>query len=534
MAKLPANIKHVINYLRRSRQDVEREKRTGEDTLHEQKSLMDRVLSSYDGITYEQRFEIGSGDKIETRPVFKEIIEDMRSRKFDAIAVKEISRLGRGSYTDMGTIYDLIQDNRIHIITPYKVYDPGNPSDLRQIRFELFLSREEFETIRERMLGAKYGYAMSGKWMSAKTPYGYSFDKESQKLVPNDDAAIVKLIFDLYANGLDGREMGYRSIAVYLRRLGVLTPQSRVNWVQMGIKRVLTNSAYIGQVKYRQRQKKDGVVSMRPESEWIVVDDAHEPIIDKETFEKVSSMMSKGKPSTRVDFSALELAGVVTCGACGYKMIRHARDKSWTNKDGSVTKRRIEHLYCPRMPSCVSVLYRDVETAILVALDEITNLSDEDYIEFAKDSLPTVDPVITKEEIRSRLNERRRKVELALDTLVTMREEMEIDADTYKRRRAKRNEELQEITTELDKLDGTFDVDTDTPSFDVQASKKRLKTGLEVYNNTVDTKRKNTILRGMLHEVNIYSSGQTIVGRKKNLFSIDIRLSDGVIFGGNV
>jgi len=152
-------IKNAINYLRKSRQDEEREKKTGEDVLHEQKVLMDRVLEGY-GVPYDQKPEIGSGDKISTRPVFQGIIEDLRAGKYDAIAVKEISRMGRGSYTDMGIIYDLLVEKRIFIITPWKIYDPRNPSDLRQIRFELFMSREEFETTRERLTGGRYNAAM--------------------------------------------------------------------------------------------------------------------------------------------------------------------------------------------------------------------------------------------------------------------------------------------------------------------------------------------------------------------------------------
>ena len=90
------NISNIINYLRRSRQDVEREKRTGEDTLAAQKKLMKTVLDNY-GIPYVQKEEIGSGDKISTRPVFMDVIEELKNGKYDAIAVKEISRLGRGT-----------------------------------------------------------------------------------------------------------------------------------------------------------------------------------------------------------------------------------------------------------------------------------------------------------------------------------------------------------------------------------------------------------------------------------------------------
>src|SRR5690606_16543002 len=229
------DIKKIVNYLRKSRQDEEREKKTGEDTLHEQKQLMDRVLSDY-GIPYDQKSEVGSGDKISTRPVFRQVIEDIKADKYDAIAVKEISRMGRGSYTDMGIIYDLIVDNRIFIITQYKIYDPTNPSDLRQIRFELFMSREEFETTRERLNGGRYNAAMEGKWVAGRAPFGYDYNPQTKRLVINEkEAEIVRAIFDFYANGIienNGKRklVQFRALSTYLKRLGIKTPRGKDEW----------------------------------------------------------------------------------------------------------------------------------------------------------------------------------------------------------------------------------------------------------------------------------------------------------------
>ncbi|MBS4742081.1 recombinase family protein, partial [Bacillus velezensis] len=67
------NITNILGYLRRSRQDMEREKRTGEDTLTEQNELMNKILKSIE-IAYELKMEIGSGESIEGRPVFKECL----------------------------------------------------------------------------------------------------------------------------------------------------------------------------------------------------------------------------------------------------------------------------------------------------------------------------------------------------------------------------------------------------------------------------------------------------------------------------
>lgn len=125
------------------------------------------------------KMEIGSGESIEGRPIFQDCLRDLENGAFQAIAVKEITRLSRGSYSDAGRIVNLLQSRRLLIITPYKVYDPRNPADMRQIRFELFMAREEFEMTRERMTGAKYTYAAQGKWISGMAPYGYTLNKNN-------------------------------------------------------------------------------------------------------------------------------------------------------------------------------------------------------------------------------------------------------------------------------------------------------------------------------------------------------------------
>lgn len=210
------NITNILGYLRRSRQDMEREKRTGEDTLTEQKELMNKILTAIE-IPYELKMEIGSGESIDGRPVFKECLKDLEEGKYQAIAVKEITRLSRGSYSDAGQIVNLLQSKRLIIITPYKVYDPRNPVDMRQIRFELFMAREEFEMTRERMTGAKYTYAAQGKWISGLAPYGYQLNKKTSKLDPvEDEAKVVQLIFNIFLNGLNGKDYSYTAIASHL------------------------------------------------------------------------------------------------------------------------------------------------------------------------------------------------------------------------------------------------------------------------------------------------------------------------------
>jgi len=64
---------------------------------------------------------------------------------------------------------------------------------------------------RERMVGARYNYAMQGKWMAGSAiPFGYKLNKNTQKLEPHEEnAKVIKLMYELYVNGLNGNDISF-------------------------------------------------------------------------------------------------------------------------------------------------------------------------------------------------------------------------------------------------------------------------------------------------------------------------------------
>ena len=135
----------VIIYLRKSRD----EEKSIEDVLSVHRDRLTHLCESL-GHTYDIEQEIGSSDTIKGRLAFQKVLyELLPAGTYGAVVVNEISRLGRGNMRDAGEIYQTLIDCNIKVITPHKTYDPTNRADRRQIRFELFLSREEFEMIRE-------------------------------------------------------------------------------------------------------------------------------------------------------------------------------------------------------------------------------------------------------------------------------------------------------------------------------------------------------------------------------------------------
>src|SRR5690554_6033632 len=251
---IPSTVKYIYGYIRRSRQDIHREKKLKQDTLLEQRTLIEGYLQKhYSQINSDIYPELGSGaDEIKNRPVFKQILEQLEKVKprTTAICIKEISRLGRGSAEQQGQIENILFGNQVYIITPYMIYDPLNPTHINMIKFNMFMAHFEYSQITLRMREARYTYASQGKWMTGGggIPYGYRFDPDQQILIPDEHTAfVVQQIYDDYVN----QGLGYHAICTRLINAGIRTATERINWRPTVIRRILLNPVYMGTVQFK-------------------------------------------------------------------------------------------------------------------------------------------------------------------------------------------------------------------------------------------------------------------------------------------
>jgi site-specific DNA recombinase len=525
MIKLPPHIKKMICYLRRSRQDVEKEKKTGEDTLAQQKQIMERVLKDYE-LPYDIFEEIGSGDKIDTRPIFQQVLRLLDQEEYKAIAVREVSRLGRGSYTDMGRIYDLIVVKNILIITPYKIYDPSNPSDLRQIRFELFLSREEFETIRERLMSGKVATALQGKWASGGTaPFGYRVSGETQRLDPfEEEAKIVRIIFDLYVNGLNGKDMGFRAISTYLSRQRIPTPTGREDWSVSIIRKILQEKpeTYIGSFMFQTTKMVNGKKIKRPKEEWTIVEDAHTPIIEQDTFDKAQQRMkSRNKPRTNLDLQTSELAGLLVCSKCERRMIRQANNRKYVSKKTGEEKIHIKEILWCNTIGCTFISYRAVEETIIEFITAIGNLDQDDLDDFLRQT-QDIKKVETSNEERIQITEETRKnLKKRLEFIFDRFEEGIYSKEEFTHRRDEIVRKVYEIEKNLEvlykfKTPGEEEINIDIPKI-----RNIMKSIVQTYHSLNNTEDKNKMLRSIIDHA-VLELTEKVGGRKPSKFNLDI------------
>ena len=328
-------------YLRKSRADLEAEaKGEGETLARHEKALIELGQRQKLNITQIYR-EIVSGETIAARPVMQQLLSDVEQGIWEGVLVMEVERLARGDTIDQGIVAQTFKLSDTKIITPLKTYDPNNEYDEEYFEFGLFMSRREYKTINRRLQRGRIASVKEGKYVGNKAPYGYLRKKlENDKgytLIPDSDQApIVKMIFDLYANGKqqeDGTivKTGISQIVRKLNEMHIPPLKSDV-WVNASIQQMLRNPVYIGKVRWNSRpvHKKmiDGkIVKERPRAnpkDWVLADGLHEPLIAQKTWDTVQQLLSEHSYHSAPKNMEIKnsLAGLIICGKCGRRMVR--------------------------------------------------------------------------------------------------------------------------------------------------------------------------------------------------------------------
>ena len=234
-----------------------------------------------------------SGLHTKNRPGYQKMLKDCRKGKIDLILVKSLSRFGRdaketmttirrlkqmgiGVYIELGGINTLTSpDSVVDLYATFNQAESQNKSD--NIKFGL----------RRRM--------KSGKTMLNHSQFlGYTKGPDGVLQVVPEEAEIVRKIFNLYVQG-----NGVRKIKRYLEEHGIKTVTGKREWSTSTIDRMLSNEKYIGQVLMQKSYTPDFLTGKQVKNDgqldMYLVEDAHEAIIDRETFDRVQKMKGQRK-----------------------------------------------------------------------------------------------------------------------------------------------------------------------------------------------------------------------------------------------
>lgn len=288
-----------------------------------------------------------SGTNFE-RPAFKRMLNDLESHKANLVIVKDLSRFGR-EYAQMGMyIENDFEDWNIRFISIGENIDTLNGTDEILMPITNVINSQYAKECSRKTKQAHRALAKEGKFIGSRAPFGYIKDpKDRHHLIVDEEAAlVVRSIFKMFCDGI-----GYVRMTKILREKKILNPQAYFNknnpdyyksdywrqnfdWHATSIRVILNNPVYLGQTtfgrtKVKGKTKKKKVAT--DESEWIVVENTHEPIIDKATWNLAHDIMKNRRRETKSGETQM-FAGLVKCSDCGsaLNVSRNAKTGKYT------------------------------------------------------------------------------------------------------------------------------------------------------------------------------------------------------------
>lgn len=243
-----------------------------------------------------------SGTNFE-RPQFQEMMQDIRERRINCIIIRDLSRLGR-KYLEMGRLIDKVFPFLgVRFISVNDKVDTVKDLDSKksfEVTLKNIVNDMYAKDISVKIKTSKHNRARNGYFIGSVPPYGYKVVKlkEGQKLEVDENVRfIVEEMFRLTLGGKSQYEvakhfntMGYATGMVYYKTGRIYRQDGDPQWNKGTISKMLTNRAYTGTLVQGVKQQNLAKGMKRQfvdESQHIIYENAHEPIISKENFEMI-------------------------------------------------------------------------------------------------------------------------------------------------------------------------------------------------------------------------------------------------------
>ena len=452
-------------YIRLSREDGDK---TESYSVTSQRAILKEFLKLHPDIAlYDEYVDDGWSGTSFDRPDFNRMMEDIRSGKVNCVIVKDLSRFGR-NYADAGYYLDNVFVRlRVRFIALNNGIDTasGNMNAATQcisVGVTNVINESLAATTSVNVRGTLNVNRAQGKFIGSFACYGYAKDPEDHhKLVIDEDAAVVvRMIFERFLSGesilgitKDLNTMGIPNPSTYKKWKGMNYRHSSKNndglWCDRTVRRILGNEMYIGNMV----QGKNTTVSYKirqcraiPKEDWVIVENTHPAIIDKDTFARVQGLFNRGirKPpqSSYVDL----FAGMVRCADCGRAMSKKTNNHSYGTYRyyRCTTSHKMNKSACTghtiRIDKLEKAVLRYIQTMIALATEY------EDILESLRNNTRKHESAHITKTLAAQLAERKKCVEMMADLYPDLKSGL-ITQEEY----LTLKERLQSKVTSLDK-----------------------------------------------------------------------------------
>ena len=278
-----------------------------------------------------------TGTLARKRDDFLRMIEDCEKGKIDLILTKSVSRYARNVVDSLSYL------RRLKAMGIGIFFEEQNINSLTEesetyIGIYSVIAQSESENISGNVKWGIHKRMQNGTYACRFNLLGYRRDEKTKEpYIVAEEADIVRKIFDLF---LDGASLG--QIKDYLEVNGVKTRQGKAEWKRDVIYGMLKNEKYAGDVIYQKTYRTDPiskhVIVNRGQKEKYLVSNNHPAIIDRDTFMRVQTELSRRNSKCKTsDLTTTELGKysgkyalteIMYCGECGSPYKR----KTWSQK----------------------------------------------------------------------------------------------------------------------------------------------------------------------------------------------------------
>jgi site-specific DNA recombinase len=267
-------------------------------SVGEQKERLTAFCKARDWIVTEYYIDPGYSGANLDRPAVQKLIAEVKG--VDVVLVYKLDRISRSQRDMLYLIEEIFLPNGVDFVSMNESFDTSVPFGRAMIGILSVFAQLEREQIKERTKMGKMARAKEGLFHGGVF-YPIGYDYINGRLVPNEyEATQVRKIFEWYIDG-----MSPDKIAERLRDEGYTNRYSSWNEISggVGVLRVLTSEVYLGRIKY------DDV--------W--VEEAHEPLVTREQFDRVKAVRKKRQElyGDSAYQSKYLLTGMLFCAQCG-------------------------------------------------------------------------------------------------------------------------------------------------------------------------------------------------------------------------
>lgn len=276
-----------------------------------------------------------SGSNIK-RPMLEKLISDCKSHRVNIVIVYKLDRLSRSQKDTLFLIEEIFIPNGVDFISISENFDTTSPFGKAMIGILSVFAQLERETIKERTRMGMRERLKKGYWPGGgNLPHGYDYDKTTGILVQNENAPVVKKMFELYLQGWSTEK-----IANYF---GLKYDKI--------VMQILKGKINAGVIEYG----------------GIEYPGLHQPIVSKDLFDEVNRLIDQ-RSKNNIRRSENLLTGLIYCGVCGAKM----RYQKWGNAGHKICcySQQSSKSYMIKDPNCNNVKHwaYEIEDAVISQL----------------------------------------------------------------------------------------------------------------------------------------------------------------------